>query len=625
MTDACIVCLEDLDTIPHAGDEEKVAGAVPITTITTNPGKHCDDDLVAQIKPCGHVLHDHCLREWSQKANSCPICRSSFNLVEVLDRVGGIILQEYTVEDKKQVAEFDLAAWQDENPEDEEEEARPCPVCDLADQEDVLLLCDGCETPYHTHCIGLDRVPAGLWYCMECVDSGAFSMPIDLEDMPARMVLPPRFTRTQANVRRQRNLFRRDRWINAWGQFSSTIDQVAGVDLDFSEDDPHMRSYRDHQRRTAEQSREFERWEQRLRIASRQGASRAFRAAAPPVIRQRTVERVEPPAPVETPEERQAWGAFERAKDLDNTPNQRKRKSRSGSSSPAGPSTAEEPERKQKRPRTRMVQNGSASSAPSVAASSNRQPSMTEALSRPSPQPSTSTTNSEPTLIMSLLREVEATPSSDDDISRMGFDFGPSRTNGATSPSLDYSSPAASPSSPASSPRGRAMSITPPPRSRQSASPLPLSSSIIPNFALADYSPNRSPPDPSLQRNSNRDASPTPEIRQPQPRRRPVSARSQEPSPTRSEFSSNEDVTPMRATMSIEEKENISRLVKAALGPHWKSQKLTKEQYANINQTVSRRLYELVADKEGIFDREKSSWEKIATTEVGKAVESLTV
>src|SRR4051812_368678 len=92
MTDACIVCLEDLETIPHAGDEEKVAGAVPITTITTHPGEHCDDDLVAQIKPCGHVLHDHCLREWSQKANSCPICRSSFNLVEVLDRVGGMYL-----------------------------------------------------------------------------------------------------------------------------------------------------------------------------------------------------------------------------------------------------------------------------------------------------------------------------------------------------------------------------------------------------------------------------------------------------------------------------------------------------------------------------------------------------
>jgi hypothetical protein len=92
MTDACIVCLEDLETIPHDGHEEKVAGAVPITTITTNPGKHCDDDLIAQIKPCGHVLHDHCLREWSQKANSCPICRSSFNLVEVLDRVGGMYL-----------------------------------------------------------------------------------------------------------------------------------------------------------------------------------------------------------------------------------------------------------------------------------------------------------------------------------------------------------------------------------------------------------------------------------------------------------------------------------------------------------------------------------------------------
>ncbi len=33
------------------------------------------------------------------------------------------------------------------------------------------MLCDGCDTPYHTDCIGLGQeVPDGAWYCMECVD-----------------------------------------------------------------------------------------------------------------------------------------------------------------------------------------------------------------------------------------------------------------------------------------------------------------------------------------------------------------------------------------------------------------------------------------------------------------------
>jgi len=65
--------------------DQQVAGPAP----TTHPGKYDNQQLVALIKPCGHVLHDECLREWSQKANSCPICRQNFNLVEVLDKVGG--------------------------------------------------------------------------------------------------------------------------------------------------------------------------------------------------------------------------------------------------------------------------------------------------------------------------------------------------------------------------------------------------------------------------------------------------------------------------------------------------------------------------------------------------------
>src|SRR6187402_2817219 len=86
----------------------------------------------------------------------------------------GTVLSEYAVEDKKQVAEFDPNAWIEEN-DMADEEANPCPICNESDQEDVLLLCDGCDAPYHTHCIGLDRVPNGHWFCMECAEDGAYS------------------------------------------------------------------------------------------------------------------------------------------------------------------------------------------------------------------------------------------------------------------------------------------------------------------------------------------------------------------------------------------------------------------------------------------------------------------
>lgn len=71
--------------------------------------------------------------------------------------------------------------------------------------------------------------------------------------------------------------------------------------------------------------------------------------------------------------------------------------------------------------------------------------------------------------------------------------------------------------------------------------------------------------------------------------------------------------------MSIEAKEGISKIVKSALAPHWKSCEITKEQYADINREVSRKLYE-IADP---TLSDKSVWEKIATAEVTKAVEGL--
>lgn len=81
------------DPVPgDLDDAGAVADPNPTSTTTTNPGKDHEQQLIALIKPCGHVLHDECLRQWSQKANSCPICRHNFNLVEVLDKVGGIFL-----------------------------------------------------------------------------------------------------------------------------------------------------------------------------------------------------------------------------------------------------------------------------------------------------------------------------------------------------------------------------------------------------------------------------------------------------------------------------------------------------------------------------------------------------
>lgn len=91
MADQCIVCLEDLDSVHSDPDRIKSEPQSDDDLSTPNTSNERQDSgqLVAKIKTCGHLLHDDCVKEWTLKANSCPICRTAFNLVEVYDKIGG--------------------------------------------------------------------------------------------------------------------------------------------------------------------------------------------------------------------------------------------------------------------------------------------------------------------------------------------------------------------------------------------------------------------------------------------------------------------------------------------------------------------------------------------------------
>jgi hypothetical protein len=651
MADQCIVCLDTLETVSSgtpqlptevdAPPEPAVAAieaskANNTSSSNENDGhNHGNDDHVALIQICGHVLHDSCLREWTAKANSCPICRQLFHKVHVYDKVGGklcsgvvlcfavrkqiltdgvtgTLLSTYDVEDKKQVAEFDPQAWLDENPE-EEEESTPCPICLRADDEEVLLLCDGCDTPYHTHCLGLDGVPRGSWFCMECED--ALGHEVTRAPVPAvrinhgangRRANANYFPRTQASMRRDRQRARSDNWQGAWGQISGRIWDALSIDLDYHDDDDALEEYRRSQQVRERERREHQRWQQRLNIASRLGARDVFENSIQNVFAQRRspTPRAQPAEQVQqTPEEKKAWAALEKSRETDDggPSSSRKRKAASVTGSPAEP--AHEPERKLKRPRTRrvpipQVQNGEASSSRSTAITAeNRQGDARNSSSSARSPPPPPLNQAAPSFLSSLLKEVEmSTPSDDENIRNI---FGP--IPGAhDAPSPAASSPAASG---LSSPR--ALSTTPPPqpRRRPTSPQLTLSSHIEPIYPPANFSPTRSSPD-----NSDSETS----IRQPRPRR---------PQPAR--LPRSQDASPSRAPLPMETKQNITNIVRDVLRPHWKSEKLTAAQYATINREVSHKLYEEITDPTAIDEDDKKNWEKLATREVERAVSEL--
>jgi hypothetical protein len=81
----------------------------------------------------------------------------------------------------------------------------------------------------------------------------------------------------------------------------------------------------------------------------------------------------------------------------------------------------------------------------------------------------------------------------------------------------------------------------------------------------------------------------------------------------------------VRSPLPLEVKESISRIVRSALKPHWRSSKLTAEQYEAINRDVSRKMYEEVKDPAAEFSSEdaRQGWERRVSQEVARAVASL--
>ena len=502
-----------------------------------------------------------------------------------------------------------------EPPDEEQDEV--CQECGECDNEDILLYCDGCNKLWHTYCVDLDDVPYASWFCDSC-SSQRSSDPQSRTSRRGRGPVGRRRTRGMERRRRRHNAVQDDGWNQVWQSVWSQLS--LDLDFPFDDDESHATAMRRHRQALENSRREQEAWVRRMRVAELAGAGSRFREVASTLLDTDShPRRGGPTQPVqESAEEVAAWNAFREARSEPAQPEvgpSRTRKRKSRTSSPTVQETSDSaPAREVKRRRLNQPTRIHTCPCPAPQTSSPIRVS-------PQPRPRNVMDGTAPSFLQSLLQEVEVSSGPGNITSHRPSPRYPN------SPPADQQSPR--PSSPATSNPSspRALSTTPPPTINgfRPTSPPGLSSTILPVFPPANYSPQR-PTSPD-QKEKTRDKSPDigsrdangTHIARPKPRRPRIPEhalsvtrpRSHDTSPTRS------------ALLTADAKADVQKLVSAALKPHYHEQKISKDEYTTINRDVSRMLYDKIGDFEALDLEGRARWEKVAGEEVNKAVIAL--
>ena len=134
---------------------------------------------LASLNACDHLYHKDCILSWSRIENACPLCKCKFN--EVLDISKS---DKIEINDCKQEAAYHIELgniiWVD----------CECIMCGSDDNEELLLLCDGCDCAAHTYCVGLgNTVPEGDYYCHSC--RAQFGDLLEMGYSPSTMFITP--------------------------------------------------------------------------------------------------------------------------------------------------------------------------------------------------------------------------------------------------------------------------------------------------------------------------------------------------------------------------------------------------------------------------------------------------
>lgn len=118
---------------------------------------------------CGHKFCYSCIVYWSKHCNTCPLCKSPFNII-VKERCGEKL--DYTeIKDFFEIPEIPPAFVENSKNYFYLLADTKCYVCDKDDKTESMLVCDKCNFKIcHNFCLSppIDYIPAGNWYCDEC-------------------------------------------------------------------------------------------------------------------------------------------------------------------------------------------------------------------------------------------------------------------------------------------------------------------------------------------------------------------------------------------------------------------------------------------------------------------------
>ncbi|KAK8480675.1 hypothetical protein V6N11_029334 [Hibiscus sabdariffa] len=148
------------------------------------------------------------LKQWSKVESRCPLCKQRFETINKPARpTAGVGLRDVVIQIPKrdqvyQPSEEELRSYLDPY------ENVICSECNQGGDDELMLLCDICDSSAHTYCVGLGReVPEGNWYCDGCRTVALGSSSFQVQDsFPDQRTMNNLYNRLSAIVNRGESL-----------------------------------------------------------------------------------------------------------------------------------------------------------------------------------------------------------------------------------------------------------------------------------------------------------------------------------------------------------------------------------------------------------------------------------